>query len=120
MVTLNALADHFQRERPDQSRAPMRGIGVLEVVHQLGLNYGTLDIYEPTRQTVRRWVAAHPKGAFYISTVGHAMAVIDGKLFDATGRGLDGRIVQTALEIYDTVRFAEPEKRVFTIRSRED
>lgn len=120
MVTLNALCDHFEKPRPDQTRAPMHGVGVLEGIRAAGLKFGPLDIDEPKRQSVKKWVAAHPTGAFYISTVGHAMAVIDGKLYDGAGRGLDGRIVQTALEVYDTERVAAPKPRVFTIRSRFD
>jgi GNAT superfamily N-acetyltransferase len=109
MVTVNALCDHFGKERPDQTRAPMHGVGVLELIRAAGLKFGMVGtIYDPQRETVRAWIARHPRGAFYISTAGHAMAVIDGKLFDATGRGADRRIVQTALEVYETERVAEP------------
>lgn len=113
LVTVNALCDHFGKERPDQTRAPMHGVGVLELLKKAGLKLGTMvNIYEPERETVKSWVARHPKGAFYMGTAGHAMAVIDGKLIDATGRGPDRRIVAFVMEVYEHEREHAPPKIV--------
>jgi hypothetical protein len=45
------------------------------------------------------FVEQHPKGSYYISTHGHAMALIDGRLIDTTERGADGRWVMGAYRL---------------------
>lgn len=102
VVTCNAFAEHYHLPPITQIQdVPMTGVGVLEYMRKHGLRMVTkaLDmIVAKDRVTVRQFVNQHPHGTWYISTANHAMAVIDGQLFDAANRGLDGRIVQSALE----------------------
>jgi hypothetical protein len=51
------------------------------------------------RGTLRSFVAAHPRGKFFLTTRGHALALIDGDLIDTTERGADERKVLTVLRI---------------------
>jgi hypothetical protein len=51
--------------------------------------------YRPYRhevgRTVQQFAALHHRGVWCLITGGHAMALIDGELFDAESKGLDWR-----------------------------
>jgi hypothetical protein len=51
--------------------------------------------------SVKEFIQTHPEGRFMISTRGHAMAIVDGKLTDTTNKGPDGRKVIAAFEVRD-------------------
>lgn len=109
-ATLEALGIFGER--------PIHGTGVLEVLIK---HFGRDRIIWTTQQlqtdlitrgattkqlhprsihgTVSRFVEQHPVGSFYLSTSGHAMALVDGVLTDTAGRGADGRHVQSVIEI---------------------
>lgn len=53
---------------------------------------------EAVGRTVQQFVAQHPRGTHFITTDGHAMALINGQLVDAANQGPDGRRVVSAIE----------------------
>lgn len=80
---------------------PKDGCGVVQAIQQAGLKWQLCydKFGQRKAMTVRQFVASHPKGRYYFSTVGHAMALVDGVLTDTTGRGADGRHVEVAIEV---------------------
>jgi hypothetical protein len=75
---------------------PKHGTGVVHALTDAGYRVRALD---ERPMTLRAFVKKHPKGAYYLTTSGHAMSLIDGSLTDTTGRGVDERRVLVALEI---------------------
>lgn len=53
---------------------------------------------EAVGRTVQQFVAQHPRGTHFITTDGHAMALINGQLVDAANLGPDARRVVSAIE----------------------
>lgn len=49
--------------------------------------------------TLKEFVQCHPEGKYYISTSGHAMALVDGVLTDTENKGPDGRKVVGAFTV---------------------
>ena len=102
-VALRALGIPF-------GETPMDGIHMLSLIRKAGVPMGIFGMrgnesFDADQKwingaaTVRAFVAAHPTGRYYISTRGHAMAVSDGVLTDAAGRGIDGRRVQMVVAL---------------------
>ena len=54
---------------------------------------------EHAGKSLKQFVKDNPKGTHYVATRGHAMALIDGKLHDSSGKGVDNRKVQTSWEV---------------------
>lgn len=95
--TVNAFADHYHfqpirnpNDVPEYSN---------QVVAALMKNHlKARGMAEVVGQTVQQFVAQHPSGTYYISTHGHAMAVINGNLVDAAQKGADSRRIISALQ----------------------
>src|SRR6478735_5265048 len=90
-VTINAIAKHHGVPGiGDGDKAPIHGTGVLNHFTKHGLKYKVHDINsdEVVGKSIKNFVDKYPTGAHYISTAGHAMAVVDGKLHDSAGKHL--------------------------------
>lgn len=98
VVSANALLAHFHRaEITSLAQVPHNAEESLEVLLKHGLRYKREFDLKP--QSIAQFVRSHPRGAWYVGTMHHAMAVIDGELFDTEEKGLDGRQVKLAAEI---------------------
>ena len=99
-VTCNAIASHHGVDAaklgPDHNVGT--GAGVYQHLRSHGMKMKGQG-WEHEGKSVKQFVKEHPKGAHYIATRGHAMAVIDGKLHDSSGRGSDGRKIQLSYEV---------------------
>jgi hypothetical protein len=93
-VTIDALLKHFRQSGIGLGEVPVDHPGVLTVLARHRLAYRP----DPTAEgrSVQQFVGLHHMGAYYLLTPGHAMAAIDGELFDAEGKGLDGRRLMSA------------------------
>jgi hypothetical protein len=96
-VTIDALLKHFRQSGIGLGEVPVDHPGVLTVLARHRLAYRP----DPTAagRSVQQFVGLHHIGAWYLLTPGHAMAAIDGELFDAEGKGLDGRRLMNAFLI---------------------
>lgn len=99
-VTCNAIAKHHGVEsaKLGADHNVGTGAGVIEHLKKHGMRVKGSG-WEHDGKSVKKFVSEHPKGAHYIATRGHAMAVVDGKLHDSSGRGLDNRKIQLSFEI---------------------
>jgi len=96
-VTCNALLKHFGKPGITLNDVPETDIGVLELLSKGGLSYKPNSL--SVGKTVQQFANLNQRGSWYIVTPGHAMALIDGELFDAENRGLDGRKIIQAYMI---------------------
>ena len=99
-VTCNAIAAHHGVEsaKLGSDHNVRTGAGVYQHLQKHGMKMkGFGDEHEG--KSVKQFVKEHPTGAHYIATRGHAMAVINGKLHDSSGKGPDGRKIQTSFEV---------------------
>lgn len=96
-VTVNALLKHFAKPGIQLSQVPENQPGVLAILDQKGLSYRP-DMTGVGR-TLQQFSALHQTGAFYLVTPGHALALIDGELFDAENLGPNGRKIMQAFQI---------------------
>jgi hypothetical protein len=96
-VTIDALLKHFRQPGIGLGEVPEDHPGVLNVLARHRLAYRP----EPTAQgrSVQQFMGLHHMGAYYLVTPGHALALIDGELFDAEGKGADGRKIMAAFLI---------------------
>ncbi len=99
-VTCNAIASHYGVEsaKLGSDHNVGTGAGVYQHLKKHGMNVKGSG-WEYEGKTVKQFVSDHPTGAHYISTRGHAMAVINGKLHDSSGKGADGRKIQLSFEV---------------------
>ena len=99
-VTCNAIAKHHGVEsaKLGSDHNVGTGAGVVEHLKKHGMSIKGFG-WEHEGKSVKKFVAEHPTGAHYIATRGHAMAVINGKLHDSSGRGADGRKLQLSFEV---------------------
>jgi hypothetical protein len=76
---------------------PRTGTGVIGALTDAGIKWKpiVLDRYP----TVQKFVKDNPKGSFYLSTRGHAMALVDGELIDTELKGPNKRKLQAIIEI---------------------
>ncbi len=99
-VTCNAIASHHGVDSaklgPDHYVGT--GAGVYEHLRKHGMKIKGQG-WEHEGKSVKKFVNEHPTGAYYIATRGHAMAVINGKLHDSSGKGSDGRKIQLSFEV---------------------
>ena len=99
-VTCNALAAHH--DVPEAKLGPDHNVSTGAGVHQHLTKHG-LKVkgggWEHEGKTVKQFVKEHPTGSHYISTRGHAMALINGKLHDSSNRGADGRKIQLSFGV---------------------
>jgi uncharacterized protein YigE (DUF2233 family) len=98
-VTCNAIAAHYNvpEAKLGSDHNVRTGVGVYQHLQKHFKVKGWGD--EQEGKTVNQFVKDNPKGTHYIATRGHAMAVIDGKLHDSSGKGADGRKIQTSYEV---------------------
>lgn len=76
-------------------KCPKDGCGVVQSIQEAGFKWTLLQ----GKWTVKKFVEAHPKGKFYLSTTGHAMALVNGILTDTSERGKDRRRIFAVVEI---------------------
>jgi hypothetical protein len=102
-VTCNAIAAYHDVEsaKLGSDHNVGSGAGVYQHLKKHGMNVKGSG-WEHEGKTVKQFVLDHPTGAHYISTRGHAMAVINGKLHDSSGKGADGRKIQLSFEVTKT------------------
>jgi hypothetical protein len=99
-VTCNAIAKHHGVEsaRLGSDHNIASGAGVVQHLRAHGMKIKGSG-WEHEGKSVKKFVDEHPTGAHYIATRGHAMAVINGKLHDSSGKGADGRKLQLSFEV---------------------
>jgi hypothetical protein len=99
-VTCNAIASYHGVDSaklgPDHIVGT--GAGVVQHLRAHGMKIKGQG-WEHEGKSVKKFVSEHPTGAHYIAIRGHAMAVINGKLHDSSGRGADGRKLQLSFEV---------------------
>lgn len=95
--TVNAFADfyHFQPIRLE-TEIPLTGEDVVNALQKRGLKMRADP--SATGKTLSQWIPAHRTGTWYVSTDGHAMALIQGNLVDAEHKGPDQRRIVGAWE----------------------
>jgi hypothetical protein len=99
-VTVNALLHKFNKPAITVSDVPVNQPGVLRILLAKGLTYRPL-LHE-VGKSLQQFGGLHHTGAWCLITQGHAMALIDGDLFDAENKGLDARQLVAVYQI--TVR----------------
>jgi hypothetical protein len=99
-VTCNAIASYHGVEsaKLGSDHNVRTGVGVVQHLRAHDMKIKGQG-WEHEGKSVKTFVREHPSGAHYISTRGHAMAVVDGKLHDSSGKGPDGRKIQTSFEV---------------------
>ena len=96
--TVNAFADfyHFPPITRDAD-IPITGADVVQRLTKAGLKMQHMDMDAPGK-SLQQWVPSHRNGTWYVSTNGHAMALMNGELVDAEHKGPDGRRIICAVE----------------------
>lgn len=78
---------------------PVRdGLAVIEHLTNAGYR---IRIIDNPKKTLKTFVRAYPKGKYYLITVNHALALVDGQLFDYAEKGANLRRVLVAVQIFD-------------------
>lgn len=95
--TVNAFADfyHFQ-PITRETDIPITGADVVHALQHAGLSYQRDE--SAAGKALSQWIPAHRTGTWYVSTDGHAMALINGTLVDAEHKGPDNRRIVAALQ----------------------
>lgn len=95
--TVNAFADyyHFQPVTRETD-IPLTGADVVHALQHAGLKYQRDE--SAAGKALSQWVPAHRTGTWYVSTDGHAMALINGQLVDAEHKGPDNRRIVAVLQ----------------------
>ena len=84
-------------------RWPPHGLGMKEILNLRGFTVTELDL-GPETMTLRRFAKENPKGKFYFTVKGaFVVALVDGRLTDTTGKGIDKRFLRTAHRVEDPV-----------------
>jgi hypothetical protein len=113
-ATVRAIATHFGDEdklpHPDDEvcNKPTSGIDVTTTLTQ-ELGYKRINItrwwqrsaMEGWRPTLKRFIADHPEGVYYLTSRDHAMALIDGVLTDTAEYRKLGNVTLLAGEKYE-------------------
>lgn len=95
--TVNAFAAYYHFQPINNlAQVPVYGSQVEAYLMQHGLKPRPEP--EAVGKTVQQFVATHRVGTHYISTDGHAMALIQGQLVDAAQQGPDSRRIVGAIE----------------------
>jgi hypothetical protein len=98
-VTCNAIATYYNVDSAKLNKDHNVSTGAGLYLH-LKKHFDVKGFgYEQEGKSVKQFIKDNPIGAYYISTRGHAMAVIDGKLYDSSNKGPDGRKIQSSFEI---------------------
>jgi 8-oxo-dGTP pyrophosphatase MutT (NUDIX family) len=80
-----------------RGKVPTNDIGVEQALMKAGKTIELID--DAANQTVKVFVTAHPTGSYYIVTLYHAMALVNGVLTDTEGRGIDERKIIEAFAV---------------------
>ena len=96
-VTINALLRWFKLPLITLNDVPVDNPGVLRILDSKGLSYTPYQ--NEAGRTLTQFLNMHRMGVWYILTEGHAMALIQGELFDAENKGMDGRKIVAAFQI---------------------
>jgi hypothetical protein len=88
-VTVNAILNHFHRPPIRINDVPIDQPGVLRILVAHGLAYRPYP--QEVGRTVQQFGAWHKVGTWCLITAGHAMALVEGNLFDAENRNFDNR-----------------------------
>jgi hypothetical protein len=102
-VSVNAILQHFGFPPISIEEVGWEGVSVESALIKRGLSIRPINqtIHTlGTRYTVKTFVASHNVGVFSLWTTGHAMALVNGQLYDTAERGADGRRLQGVFEIY--------------------
>lgn len=98
-ITINAIAKHHGIKGIDKGESsPLYGSGVVSHLTKHGLKMKMQ--FDQLGKTVNKYVKDNPTGTHYISTTGHAMALVNGKLHDGANKGPDRRKVQIAASFH--------------------
>ena len=95
-TTINAIASHHGITGV-KGKGPKNGMGILSHLKTQGLVQHPVNA-DGVGMTVKQFVDAHKSGTHYISTPGHAMAVVNGKLHDSSKKGANGRKIVCAIQ----------------------
>jgi len=93
-VTCNAILKRFVKQQITLGDVPETDVGVLEILTAHGLAYKPVP--NAVGRTLRQFVNLNQRNVFYLVTPGHAIALVDGEIFDAENRGADGRVIEAA------------------------
>ena len=96
-VSINALCKAFRLPGILLNDVPVDNPGVLRVLDSKGLSYAPDP--QAVGRTLQQFVNMHKMNAWYLLTPGHALALINGELFDAENKGADGRKLQAGFRI---------------------
>jgi hypothetical protein len=96
-VTLTALLQHFGKQGITIGEVPETEPGILAVLDKRGLAYRPFSA--EFGHTVDQFVRSHARGAYYLVTEHHAMALVDGELVDAANKGPDNRKLLGVMQI---------------------
>lgn len=84
-------------------RWPPHGLSIQEILGLRGFTVTELDLGNQT-MTLQRFAKENPKGKFYFTVKGaFILALVDGRLTDASGKTLDKRFLRTAFRVEDPV-----------------
>jgi hypothetical protein len=96
--TVNAFADYYHfRPITHETEIPITGADVVQYLEGHGMKQSMRDASAPGK-SLAQWIPAHSSGTWYVSTDGHAMAMINGQLFDAENKGADHRRIVCAIQ----------------------
>jgi len=88
-VTVNAILEHFHRHPITLGEIPVNEPGVMRILVAKGLTYRPFP--QEVGRTMQQFVGLHHMGVWCLITQGHAMALVNGELFDAENKGPDAR-----------------------------
>lgn len=93
-VTLQAILSYFRKNPLKMHEVPAFNTGVLEIIRDRGLTL--VPDLKAVGHNVQSFVNTHRRGVYYVGTPGHAMALVNGVLYDAEQKGADSRPVRFA------------------------
>jgi hypothetical protein len=99
-VSCNAILEYYGRKLiTSAAEVPQDAESSWELLKSRGLKVQPDIGLSEKGVTVQNFVNTHQSGVWYIGTLHHALAVIDGELFDTEHKGLDARIVDVVASI---------------------
>jgi hypothetical protein len=95
--TVNAFAQYYHfHPITRENDIPITGADVVHALQHVGLK---MQVDRTAKgKALSQWVPAHRTGTWYVSTDGHAMALINGTLVDAEHKGPDNRRIVAAVQ----------------------
>jgi len=96
-VTVNAILEHFHRRPITLAEVPINEPGVMRILVARGLAYRPFP--NEVGRSLQQFSTIHHLGAWCLITKGHAMALVDGRLFDAENKLPDARKLIAAYQM---------------------